>query len=274
LPRPLASVWLAFLVATNAAPSLSAPFSATLSLGGGGVAGYVFGAGSGSSAPAALTIPSGTLTGGFSFPITGNPPLTRLRFTVAGHGAGSFSGTPLAGRMPVYGVSKAIFPAGAPLTLFAVPLFTGHAIGSAAEAAGLGLGNDQRFYSFSRLVDVQRNLWRVGTAKVTGVGVRERYTFHRGDGMAASQISYAYRTTRFTATETFTGSDARTPGGLGQITLVSPTRIQVRVSGEPVLSLVVTAELALNFVPEPSTLVLLGAGTAVLAALGGRRLRR
>jgi hypothetical protein len=274
LKRSLAPLWLAFLVATNAAPGSAAPFSATLSFHAwNSPPAAMFGVGSGTSAQGALTIGSGALAGTAVAPVTGQPPFGRIRVLVTGQGVGSFSGTPLAGSMPLHGISKGSVALGTFAPLFSVPLFTGHEVGSGAGVAGLGVGGRQTQHVGSyQTVDVQRNLWHAGTAKVTGVGVRERFTFHRGTGVEASRVSYLFRTTRFTGTVTFTGSDSRTPGGLGQITLVSPTRIQVRI-GETIHSLVVVAELALNFVPEPSTLVLLGAGSAALAALGGRRLR-
>jgi hypothetical protein len=69
------------------------------------------------------------------------------------------------------------------------------------------------------------------------------------------------------------GSDERTPGGLGQLTLVSPIRIETSLPGTGSL-LIVLGALTLNFVPEPGTLVLLGSGVAVLGFLGRSRLRR
>jgi hypothetical protein len=66
------------------------------------------------------------------------------------------------------------------------------------------------------------------------------------------------------------GSDARTPGGLGQITLVTPIRIEGGLHPSPLAGF---ATLSLAFVPEPGTLVLTGAGALCLAALGRRRAR-
>jgi hypothetical protein len=265
------------VVAALLAPAAGAiPFAATLSFGArDGLAARFFGGGSGASAQGALTIGSGALAGTAVASVVGQPPFARIRVAVAGQSAGSFSGTPLAGRMPLHGISKGSVALGTFAPLFSVPLFTGHTAGSGVGGAGLGVGGRQTQHVGSYwTVDVQRNLWHAGTAKVTGVGVRERYTFHRGSGVVASRVSYAIRTTRFTGTDTFTGSDSRTPAGLGQITLVSPTRIQVRSEGEAIHSLVVVAELTLSFVPEPSTLVLVGAGIAALGVLGVRRLRR
>jgi hypothetical protein len=62
-----------------------------------------------------------------------------------------------------------------------------------------------------------------------------------------------------------TGFDGRTAGGEGTLVLVSPTTIDLG----PVGSLASIATLTLNIgpaIPEPGTLILLGAGIAVLAA--------
>jgi hypothetical protein len=61
-----------------------------------------------------------------------------------------------------------------------------------------------------------------------------------------------------------TGSDSRTPGGLGQVTLVTPIRVNSIIAGG---TIPVFGVLTVNFVPEPGTALLLGSGIAVLAAL-------
>jgi hypothetical protein len=66
------------------------------------------------------------------------------------------------------------------------------------------------------------------------------------------------------------GSDARTPGGRGQLLLVSPIRIQSPLLGAPIGGI---ATLAFQFVPEPGTLALTALGAFGLAALGQRRRR-
>jgi len=66
-----------------------------------------------------------------------------------------------------------------------------------------------------------------------------------------------------------TGTDTRTPGGLGTIVLVTPTLAKTNVAGSQNLPLIGT--LTLNFVPEPGTLMLLGWGIAGLALLGRRK---
>jgi PEP-CTERM motif len=66
------------------------------------------------------------------------------------------------------------------------------------------------------------------------------------------------------------GSDARTPGGRGQLLLVSPIRIDSPLLAAPIGGI---ATLAFQFVPEPGTLALTALGAFGLAALGQRRRR-
>ena len=63
------------------------------------------------------------------------------------------------------------------------------------------------------------------------------------------------------------GFDARTPGGGGRLQLVSPGTIVVPAFGTlPILS-----TLTIDFVPEPTTALLLGGGLMALGALHRRR---
>jgi hypothetical protein len=68
---------------------------------------------------------------------------------------------------------------------------------------------------------------------------------------------------------TVMGNNALTPGGGGTLTLVSPGKVITNLTGPiPLIS-----TLTLTYVPEPGTLLLLGAGVAGLAALGRKRVR-
>jgi hypothetical protein len=62
-----------------------------------------------------------------------------------------------------------------------------------------------------------------------------------------------------------TGSDSRTVGHQGSMTLVTPTRVASGIAG----NLAITPRLKLNFVPEPSGVGLVA--LAVAALLAGRR---
>ncbi len=66
-----------------------------------------------------------------------------------------------------------------------------------------------------------------------------------------------------------TGSDARTAGGQGQVTLVAPGGLMSTLGGPFPLFVSMT----LNFVPEPGGLLLMGSGIATLVLLGSRRMR-
>jgi hypothetical protein len=68
---------------------------------------------------------------------------------------------------------------------------------------------------------------------------------------------------------TVTGMNALSPAGGGTLTLVSPGKVVVNTGNR----LPLIATLTLNYVPEPGTASLLGAGALGLAYLGRRRRR-
>lgn len=67
------------------------------------------------------------------------------------------------------------------------------------------------------------------------------------------------------------GSDARTPGGRGNLLLVTPIRISGGLHPSPLAGF---GTLSLALVPEPGTLALTATGALGLAALGRQRARR
>jgi PEP-CTERM motif len=183
---------------------------------------------------------------------------------------GSFSGTPLAGRMRLRGSIRAKHPAGGPLTVLGVPLLLTHAAGSEAISAGLGVGGYYRFEFAQGIYEALHHTpWTAGMKTVTGLASLASY--HVPTGPRVSRFDTVFYEN---ATAMFTGTDSRTPGGLGQVTLVSPTKVTTNVLGTSPLSLFAVGILTLEFVPEPGTLTLLGAGVAALAGWGRRAARR
>jgi hypothetical protein len=159
---------------------------------------------------------------------------------------------------------------GGPITLVGVPFFTNHTPMSAAAPVGVGIGGSV-LLTIGGMPSVYLNVyntdWTEGMKTVTGL--EYVYTYHVPAGMNASMF---LNSTFYNATAMYTGTDSRTPGGAGQVTLVSPTKVATNLTGGTLI-LVTLGRLTLNFVPEPGTLMLLGAGVAGLAALGRKRMR-
>jgi len=140
---------------------------------------------------------------------------------ITGNGPGEFAGTPVAGSMPIR--AAALFKGnlgGGPITWIGVPLYEPHTAASAA-AIGLGVGGQRSVkLGTSFYLEIIHASWSAGARTLTGVPYTVVY--HFPTGMLASRIT-RYRYANGTAT--YTGTDSRTPGGLGQLTLVSPTKV-------------------------------------------------
>jgi len=256
--RMRSSGWSRLLLALvsmgAASPAGAAPFSGTLALSiSRGLGSVSFsGSGSGTSAPGAVTIPAGVISGTSGVPITYAPPFVFLQANVK-NGVLAASGSPALGLGAIHGAVTLFANLGkGPTPFIQVPLaVTTHATPSTAQvAAAFGIGGTVVVPGAS----VTFQGWQVGPATVMGI------------------FPASMGPTGVTGTVTYTGTDTRTPGGAGQITLVSPAKL--RMLGQLAPDYVVLGTLTLSFVPEPGTLSLLGAGVAVLGALGRRRLRK
>jgi PEP-CTERM motif len=263
----------AFAFGVSAIPAGAVPFNATLGIAVGALGTLPFvGSGTGTSTAVLVTIPADVVTGAPIVPVTANPPITAIQVKITGNAKGTFAGNPLTGTMPVYGAAAVKGNlGGGPVTLVGVPFFTAHDPGSAAGANGLGVGGSV-LITIGGNPNVYLNVfntdWTEGVKTVTGLFYT--YTYHIPVGLMASMtIMYQYTN----GTAMYTGTDSRTPGGLGQVTLVTPTKVVTNLTGG-LLILVVLGTLTLNFVPEPGTLLLLGSGVAGLAILGRRRMGR
>lgn len=260
------AVPVALLALTLAGPAEARTFAGTLGLSLESLGPVEFAVtASGSSGPGPLaTVQAGAFVGTGSIPAAASSVVTRFVFEVS-NGAGVFTGSPLAGKAPVFGSAHVLGFGG--LTLIDVPLArTVHVPGSAAAvAAGLGFGGtlSTAVSNGNRYVRLEFASWGTAPAQLTGL-----FSVVQVHGPGSNSEPHLVGLGDRSAT--FTGTDSRTPGGHGQLTLVSPTKVTSDVFGTPV-AFVLLGRMTLSFMPEPGTLVLLGAGVAGLGALGRRR---
>jgi hypothetical protein len=179
--------------------------------------------------------PGSTIVGTFSTPVTDPSavPITKIQVILTGNGAGAFAGTPLTGSASFTGVANVKGFGG--LTLLGVPLNVGS--GATVFAGAYGIN-----------ITAISGTWTSGQAYVSGVpGV---------------------------PTVTATGFNGLSPNGGGTIALIAPITILSNLSGSTNFPAFATLVLTyLPSVPEPGTLLLLGAGIAGLSAMGRRKMK-
>jgi hypothetical protein len=187
---PLRAAALTLAASFAALPAPATPFEATLEIGplGSGEPIRFEGSGSATSIGAEVKLPGGTFQG-TATGTWGESPKLKVVVALLPNLAGSFSGTPLAGKMLIRGGLKAFADLGMGLTLQDSLPFQ-----SSYEAYGLGVGG--KLASMTTTRPVSFSPWFV-VPDMSG--------------------------TRGIATPG--GTDQRTPAGLGSVTLVSPTRI-------------------------------------------------
>ena len=242
----ISAAGLAMALATSASAT---PYNGSFSFALSTLPGLVgSGAGSGVSTAGLITLPApfATATALGANKITLAPtaaaPLSAISalliapapctLTAAGGGGGGFGGPCGLG-----GTINALV-AGAPFLV--VP------------AGGLGGTARVAFGPYLSYIDPQP--WTTGTATVTINGVALTTGNATSPGVPF----------------TMAGSDNRTPGGGGVITLVAPAGLMSTLGGPFPLFV----SMSLTFVPEPGTLLLLGSGIAGLAIIGRKRMQR
>jgi hypothetical protein len=239
--------FVAEIGALASAPAQAAPYhlTASLRLDFGALQGPVFTAsGNGEGGPAGVQLPSG-LFSGTQTAQGGTTAFSSLAVSLASNGPGAFSGTPLHGTMPVLGAVRLL---GFGTTLYTIALQSSYEIGV------FGVGGMNGSVAPTSLAPVVTFApFDVGPVPTSGPMT----------SMAAA---------RGPAATMFTGSDSRTPAGLGRITLVSPAKVRFGGGGAPVQFLV--GELAVEFVPEPGAPLLLVVGGALLVVCGRQRAGR
>jgi hypothetical protein len=186
-----------------------------------------------------LQLPASAVDGTALLPITDPDayPIHGIQLLVA-NAAGNFAGA--GGAMPLSGVAKICLfgPCSAPLANLSVPLSVA---GTSASATVQGIFN----------VTVVGAPWTTGTATI-------------GTGGGGNPTAMGFRHGPASGTSSTAASS-------GQIQYVTPIYISVNIGSSPIYP--AFARLTLHFVPEPATMILLGGGLSLLAAVGRRRMR-
>jgi hypothetical protein len=178
---------------------------------------------------------AGTETTTFTGTRAEKSPLDGVTIAIFSNEAGLFTGTTPGKVGGDAFISPSIYLTASDVPALRLPAFFGKQLTASLMGSGLG------FTTFAVP-------WTAGAVTVTGIR------------------ALTPNNKLVTVTRMVTGANGLTPLGGGTLTLVSPAKVYVETGNR----LPVIGTLTLNYVPEPGTLLLLGAGVTALASLGGR----
>jgi len=226
----------------SAAPLVDATFINVTSFG---TASFTLGGATGSASGSVATATIGPINQSTTFAINATG-VSALQVNLVKGGTIAVTGSVAAGTAAnaITGNSRAgsVNKMGVFLPLITIPVSAGNPGFTYQYAAIPGLG-----YAY---VSVTGYAWAINPVTVFNVSVGPNGTI---------------------GTAMFTGSKLST-GTVGQVTLVSPSRVGVNAAGGAVSTITAGVSiLTLSYVPEPGTLLLVGAGALGLAVLGRKR---